>query len=136
MCRFVKVIVKEDLKESSGVKRWLAVQSHQTFALPGEDPSIGIYCILRQVPARSPLVNIVDMKQQSFYFHACKRTMCFTVSCLYLLASNAQILDKISNYLKKLGVCGDFSPWTPSARRARLRSGSHKVRGFRPEYMS
>lgn len=33
--RFVKVIVREDLKESSGVKRWLAVQSHQTFALPG-----------------------------------------------------------------------------------------------------
>ena len=75
MCRFVKVIVREDLKESSGVRRWLAVQSHQTSALPGEDPIIGIHCI-REVPARSPMVNIVDIKQQSFYFHVCKRTMC------------------------------------------------------------
>ena len=67
MCRFVKVIVREDLKKSSGVKRWLAVQSHQTFALPGEDPSIGMNCILRQVPATSPLVNFVDMKHLDGY---------------------------------------------------------------------
>ena len=39
-----------------------------------------------------------------------------------------------SNISKALGVCRALGPWTPSARRACIRPGPHKIRGLRPKY--